>query len=135
MKISIVFLLTIVFGGLIGGGIVWVISYGDYEDLTDQHEFLDSIFSNSETIISKENNSCEGKSVTTVGVVVASLLESNRAHKRNTLTYGCYESVCTMSVSNCKPWQGSECGSRFLKFNVNKKGIIDVSTFSCFDVP
>jgi hypothetical protein len=135
MRLSIIFLFAAAFGGLIGGGIVWINSHGDYEALTDQSEFIESILSNSEIIISKENNSCEGKPVKTVGAVVASLLESNRAHKRNTLTYGCYESVCTMSVSNCKPWQESECGSRFLKFNVNKQGVIDVSTFSCFDMP
>ncbi len=135
MRLSLIILFSAVSGGFIGGGIVWVISHGEYEALADQREFIESILYNSEIEISQDNNSCEGKPVKTVGAVVASLLESNSTHKRNTLTYGCYESVCTMSVSNCKPWQESECGSRFLKFNINKQGIIDVSTFSCFDMP
>jgi hypothetical protein len=135
MRQLIIIILAMAFGVLIGGVTVWVNSYGDYEALTDQNKFLESILSNSGIIISNENNSCEGKPVKTVGAVVASLLEHNRSHKRNTLTYGCYESVCTMSVSDCKPWQERECGSRILKFSVNKQGVIDVSTFSCIDMP
>lgn len=128
-------LFAISLGCLIGGGIIWVNSYSENVLITDQHELLEAIFSNSETIITDANYSCEGKPVRTVGAVVASLLELNTTRKRNVLSYGCYESVCTMSVSNCKPWQESECGSRFLKFNINKKGNIDATTFSCFDMP
>ena len=40
-----------------------------------------------------------------------------------------------MSISDCKPWQGSECSSRFLKFDLNKMGKIDVGSFTCFDMP
>lgn len=135
MKNNIIFLFAAIIGGLIGGGTVWVNSYSENESLANQHELLVAILAHSETIISKENYSCEGKPAETVGAVVASLLEFNMTHKRNALSYGCYESVCTMSVSNCKPWQESECGSRFLKFNINTEGNIDASTFSCIDTP
>ena len=132
---TVVFTLIAVLGCFAGGSIVWVNSYSAKEKMTEQHELLEAIFANSEILISDENYSCEGKPVKTVGAVVASLLEYNLTQKRNALSYGCYESVCTMSVSDCKPWQKSECGSRFLKFNINAKGNIDVSTFSCFDMP
>jgi len=135
MKRKIFFLFAVILGSLIGGGIVWVDSYSENDILTDQQKFLESILANSEIVISKENYSCEGNSVKKVGAVIASLLESNRSSKRNSLSYGCYQSVCTMSVSNCKPWQTNECGSRYLKFNIDEEGNINASTFSCFDIP
>lgn len=118
-----------------GGCLVWVNSYSGDRIIPNQQELLEEMLSYSEIVISEEHYSCEGKPVKTVGAVVASLLESNNSHTRNVLSYGCYGLVCTMSVSNCKPWQESECGSRYLKFNLNSAGDIEASSFTCFDMP
>ena len=118
-----------------GGCLVWVNSYSGDRIVPNQQELLEEMLSYSEIVISEEHYSCEGKPVKTVGAVVASLLESNNSHTRNILSYGCYGLVCTMSVSNCKPWQESECGSRYLKFNLNNVGNIEASSFTCFDMP
>ncbi len=85
--------------------------------------------------IAEDNYSCYGEQSKTVAGVIASLLEINNRNERNFLSYGCYNLVCSMSISDCKPWQGSECSSRFLKFDLNEMGEVDVGSFTCFDMP
>ena len=133
-KISII-IVTFLLGVLIGGGAVWINSYGIYHNVLDQQKFLEDVLSYSDVEISEDNFSCSGKLTKTVGGVVASILELNKSQVRNSLSYGCYNSGCTISISDCKPWQESECSSRFLKFELDKESKINTSTFTCFDMP
>ncbi|MGH1441426.1 MAG: hypothetical protein ACRBBR_15025 [Cellvibrionaceae bacterium] len=135
MKNKLIVLLALILGAVIGAGVVWVKSYNTSLELPDQQILLEGILDHSAIVIAEEHYACEGKPLKTVGAVVASLIESNKRHTRNVLSYGCYNSVCTMSVTDCKPWQSSECGSRFLRFDLNVNGNIDEKSFSCFDMP
>lgn len=135
MRDSLIYLITLSIGIAIGTIVTWVNSYSFNMNGTNQQEFLEQVLIYSNVAISSENSACEGKPVKTVGAVIASLLELNKLNSRNMLSYGCYGSVCTMSVSNCKPWQDQECGSRFLKFDLNELMGFDLSSFSCFDMP
>lgn len=135
MKNKLIVLLALILGAVIGAGVVWVKSHNTSLELPDQQILLEGILDHSAIVIAEEYYACEGKPLKTVGAVVASLIESNKRHTRNVLSYGCYNSVCTMSVTDCKPWQSSECSSRFLRFDLNVNGNIDEKSFSCFDMP
>lgn len=132
---TLIMSLALILGAVVGAGVVWVRSYDTNFNLPDQQVLLEGILDHSAIVIAEENYTCEGKPLKTVGAVVASLLESNKRHSRNVLSYGCYNSVCTMSVTDCNPWQSNECSSRFLKFDLNANGNIDAKSFSCFDMP
>ncbi len=135
MRIIIIISLSLLLGALTGGGAVWVKTYIKEKKVSDQHHFLESVLNHSAVKITEDNYSCYGEQSKTVGGVIASLLEFNNLQERNLLSYGCYNLVCTMSISDCKPWQESECSSRFLKFELNKEDKINVNTFTCFDMP
>jgi hypothetical protein len=96
---------------------------------------IEDILRYSDTIITEDNYSCEGDRKETVGDVVASIIEFNSSYKRNMLTHGCYGEACTLSVTNCMPWQDQECGSRILKFTISSNNEILESTFTCIDMP
>jgi hypothetical protein len=135
IKSSLMFSLGILIGGITGAVIMWVNSHSDNDVGMNQQAMLENIFQYSNTSLTDENNACEGDPRNTVGEVVASLLEFNKQTDVNKLSYGCYGATCTMSISDCKPWQSQECSSRFLKFNMNDRNEIDESSFSCFDMP
>jgi hypothetical protein len=96
---------------------------------------LEQVLAHANIQLSEENYSCEGKPLRTVGAVIASIIEFNSRHSKNMVSYGCYNGTCTVSHTDCKPWQGSECSSRFLKFELNEAGDIKADSFSCFDMP
>ncbi|GAA3921181.1 hypothetical protein [Litoribacillus peritrichatus] len=129
------YLMVFLLGLFIGIFVVWQDSYQFRAHDLEQHELLEKVLANSNTAILEENYACEGRPVRTVGAVMASLIESNKTNIRNELTYGCFESTCTISISDCKPWQDQECSTRFLKFNVNDQKTIQTETFSCIDMP
>ncbi len=135
MKIIVIISLSFLLGALTGGGAVWVKTYIKEKNVSNQHQFLESVLNYSTVEITDDNYSCYGEQSKTVGGVIASLLEFNNRQERNSLSYGCYNLVCTMSISDCKPWQESECSSRFLKFELNKEDKINIDTFTCFDIP
>jgi hypothetical protein len=135
MRNSLIYLLIFSLVLVVGATAIWVNSYFPDKTGTNYEAMLEEILVYSNTAISPENYSCEGDPVKTVGSVVASLLELNNINSRNMLSFGCNDKVCTMSVSNCKPWQEQECGSRFLKFFLNEKNGIDVNSFECLDIP
>ncbi|WP_282175942.1 hypothetical protein [Vibrio nereis] len=128
--------LTIFFIGVTSGvSGSYVYFYVNKQQASETSELMERILEYSNTSILSDNYACEGKQVKTVGSVVASLLELNKINKVNMLTYGCFKDICTVSVSNCQPWKGRECSSRFLKFNIDRSNEIKPNTFSCFDMP
>ena len=135
MRIIAIISLPLLLGALAGGGAVWVNTYTTGKNVSVQHQFLENVLNHSAVKITDDNYSCYGEQSKTVAGVIASLLEINNRNERNFLSYGCYNLVCSMSISDCKPWQASECSSRFLKFDLNKMGKIDVGSFTCFDMP
>ncbi len=132
-KIGCLVILALCIG--LGIGIEWIHSYHEIQNTSDKSQMLERVLTHANIQISEENNSCDGKPVRTVGAVIASIIEFNSRHSKNMVSYGCYNETCTISYTDCKPWQSSECSSRFLKFQLNETGNIKTNSFSCFDIP
>jgi hypothetical protein len=135
MKIVLVNLIVLLVGVAIGVFGNWAGSHYVQRTVVDQQELLEQLMSYSDISISDNNYACEGRAVRTVGAVISSQLEMNAANTRNKLSYGCFENTCTMSISDCKPWQDQECSSRFLRFDIDERNRIVPETFNCFDMP
>jgi hypothetical protein len=135
MKGTLVNILLLGFGVLIGSGVTWVASYYPLLEKPQDKIELGEVLKYSNTIITKDNYSCEGEIQETVGDVVASIIDLNSQHKRNNLSFGCYGDTCALAVSNCMPWQNQECGNRILRFNIDSNDEILESTFTCIDMP
>lgn len=102
----------------------------------DASELFLKVLQYSDYKIIEENYSCEGDGSTRkVGDVLSSIVGSSLSHKVNPLSAGCGDGVCSIVISNCKPWQASECGSRMLVFNENINGSVEPSSFKCLDIP
>ena len=71
----------------------------------------------------------------TVGNVLASMMSSNLTTIRNRQQFDCFENTCSLSISDCKFWHGSECNQRFLQYQINEQKRVQPATFSCFDIP
>lgn len=135
MQKKIVYLFIFCLGMAAGATLFWIHSYSTKTRVNHQAPTIGDILAHANTPISPAHNACEGKPVNTVGDVVASLLEQNTLDSHNRLNYGCYDNTCTVSVSDCKPWQQQECGSRFLTFQRDNQKNIDSQSFNCFDMP
>ena len=126
-------ILMFLLGCITGSSLIWVHSYSDNE--REHFDFsLAQVLKSSHVKITSSNFSCENVG-SDVGSVLASIVESNLGNRRNHMAFNCVESACSIRISNCKPWQSSECGSRYLKFNIAQAGKIDPSSFACIDVP
>jgi len=131
-------------GMLVGGLAVWAGTFAhsnsqavEYPEQTQAQ--ISHLVRYTNTPIKAENFSCS--SVTqagikpTVGNVLASMLSSNLTTIRNRQSFDCFENTCALSITDCKPWQASECSTRFLKYEVNEKQRINPLSFNCIDVP
>lgn len=118
-------------GGFLGG--LGVLLYSDIhtEDGVDEH-ILARVLVHSNQQISPNNFSCEGDTKKNVGAVFASLYARRSP---NEVKYACYNVTCALSVSDCTAWQGSECNTRFLKFEVGELNEILFNSFTCIDMP
>jgi len=135
MKSSMKCMCLLILGIILGGVSVFMYFHKtNYQDYV-YSGLVEKVLKYSNQMITDENNSCEGEPINTVGDVVASLLEMNKYNKVNMLSYGCFNDTCTMSLSTCQPWDGEECSSRFLKFNINEQSEIRADSFVCFDMP
>jgi uncharacterized protein YaiE (UPF0345 family) len=125
----------LIVGLLMGGTYIWVSSYLDDPRENKTLITLEEVFKYSNTQIESEHFSCEGETGKTVGAVVGSIYDFNNQNTRNMVSFGCFENTCVLSISDCKPWQSQECGSRLLRFEINTKKEIDPTSFTCIDVP
>ena len=132
---KMLFLLVFVIGMTLGITACYVYFYKNTYQHSESNELVEKILHYANSPISDDNYACEGKPVKTVGSAVASLIELNTLNKVNSLVSGCFEDTCTMSVSDCSPWEGSECSTRFLKVNLDSNHQIKPNTFTCFDIP
>ena len=96
---------------------------------------LADVLSYSRIAITDENNACEGIEKPNVGDVVGSIIEWNSLYKRNMTSYGCGDDYCVLDVTNCMPWQSTDCGQRILFFKINTQNQIDTTSFKCIDMP
>ena len=130
----VILLLTLIIGFVGGGTLVWFLSY--QPDAVSKKPVIgfDQILRYSNQAIDEGNMYCEGDNVKTVGSVVGSIFEANSQNIRNMVSYKCTDLMCLLSVTNCKPWQSSECGSRILRFDIMAQEI-DKNSFACLDVP
>ena len=134
MKV-ISYLLLLSAGLFVGAAVMWFSSYSSITTLGNPAIKFGDILSHSRVLITDENNACEGIIKPSVGDVVASIFEANNLYKRNMMSYGCGEDQCVLSVTNCMPWQSADCGSRMLFFRINEQKEIDVTSFTCIDMP
>jgi hypothetical protein len=131
-------------GVLMGGLAVWAGTYSSSSDLTAENgqvisEQLALLMSSSNTHIQAENYKCADIPLTglkpTVGNVLASMLSSNLGSVRNRQSFDCIGNVCALSITDCNPWQSSECGTRFLRYEVDQSQSIQSNSFNCIDLP
>jgi len=118
-----------------GGSISWLYSWYPVHSFTRDRVSIEDVLKYSSTPITEANFSCEGDTAHNVGAVIASMMELNNTYKRNMLSFGCYQNICTLMLSSCMPWQWEECGNRILKFEIDDSSQIQTSTFSCIDIP
>lgn len=135
MKKTLIYAALILLGVIIGGSISWFLSYYPSYDYNHDKITIEDILKHSNVTMTKNNFACEGELKQNVASVIGSILELNNLNKRNMLSFGCFQNICTIMVSNCMPWQSQECGSRILKVYINKKNEIQPDTFSCIDIP
>ena len=131
-------------GVLIGGLAVWAGTYSNSNDLITASaqpisEQLALLQCYSHMPIQAEYFNCSDIHLTglkpTVGDVLASIMSSNLTSVRNRQSFECIDNVCSLSVTDCKPWQSSECSTRFLKYEIDQNQQIKPDSFNCIDVP
>lgn len=131
-------------GMLVGGLAVWAGTFANsnsqaVESPQQVQTQISHLVRYANTPIKAENFSCNvGPEVTrkpTVGSVLASIVSSNLTTIRNRQSFGCFDNTCSLSISDCKPWQSSECSQRFLKYELDDQNKIRPTSFSCIDVP
>jgi len=144
MKTYLKIVIGVQLGVIVGGLAVWAGTYISSGNLSDDHspevcEQLALLARYSNILIPAKNFNCEGVAFTgsraTVGDVMASMMNSNLTSTRNQQSFECIENVCTLSISDCKPWQSSECSTRFLKYELDQQQKIKPNSFNCIDVP
>ncbi len=135
MKRFFIYLIILFVGILIGSSYVWISSYSDTSGNYENTIELEKVLKYSNTQIKDNNFSCEGETGRTVGAVIGSIYDINNHNIRNMVSLSCFNNTCVVSISNCKPWQSQECGSRHLTFEIDNEKEIDSTTFKCIDVP
>ncbi len=103
------------------------------------HNVLRQIFSDANTLISQSNNHCDA--VLTVSDALSLMVTAELRSKISQMSLNCAPDVgentnrCRLNYSDCRPWQSSECGSRFLTFDLDNDEKIVRGSYSCIDVP
>lgn len=144
MKPYLKLVIAVQIGVLMGGLAVWAGTYSNSGDLATEgiqpaSEQLALLLSYSHTPIPAENFNCAAIPLTgltpTVGNVLASMMSANLTFVRNQQSLDCIGNVCSLSITDCKPWQSSECSTRFLRYEIDKHQRIKSNSFNCIDVP
>jgi len=144
MKTYLKIIIGVQLGVVAGGLAVWAGTHASSGSLLNDdspgvREQLSLLTRYSNIKISTNNYSCESIAFSgarpTVGDVMASMMNSNLSSTRNRQSFECMDNICTLSISDCKPWQSSECSTRFLKYEVDQQQKINPSSFNCIDVP
>ncbi len=126
-----VFMVGLILGAL--GHYLLIHSKVDYSN--DASELVSKVLLYSGQEITQENDNCEGADNQNVGDVLSSIVGASLAFTVNPLSASCEGHVCSIVMSNCQPWQDSECGSRLLIFDTELNGNIVPSSFKCLDIP
>lgn len=131
-------------GMLVGGLAVWAGTFANSNSQAVEYPKqvqakISHLVRYANTPIKPENFHCEGipqeTNKPTVGNVLASLVTSNLTTIRNRQSFECFDNTCSLSISDCKPWQSGECSQRFLKYELDAQNRIRATSFSCIDVP
>ncbi|MDO6526062.1 hypothetical protein [Motilimonas sp. 1_MG-2023] len=118
--------------GALGLFIYW---QGEQAVSAESDAVLNAIMPFTQQRIQPENQHCEGRDLDTVGKVFVSLISASQREGANSLSVGCFDGLCNISLSDCKPWQTAECNQRFLQFKQRDMGAVDPHSFSCMDLP
>ncbi len=135
MRRYILYFFILVLGGVVGGFVHWGSTYLSVASHVSTPVTMEQLLEHTSQPITPDNFSCEGDVKPFVGSVIGSIYEANNHNVRNRVTYSCEVQICTLSVTNCAPWQSQECGSRILYFESSETGMIRTNTFKCIDVP
>lgn len=131
-------------GMLVGGLAVWAGTFANsnsqaVENPQQVQAQISHLVRYANTPIKAENYNCEAVTPNalkpTVGSILASMVSSNLTTIRNRQSFDCIENTCSLSISDCKPWQSSECSARYLKYDMDDRQRIIPQSFSCIDVP
>ena len=140
IKKALVRVLTLILGVATGEIYSRAYSYFPAQNQSSHGVSLEESFKFSKTSIEIKSDACGGgkKTVTTV---LGNIFESNTnnarnaRNARNAVSLHCFDNQCGLIVSDCKPWQSQECGSRTLRFNTNNRHKIIPTSFVCTDMP
>ncbi|MES2820869.1 MAG: hypothetical protein V4812_17995 [Pseudomonadota bacterium] len=135
MKNYVNILLSLVVGGFVGASVVWIDAYLPQPAQQTNIVSLSKLLELSHVHIAQDHYFCESADDRTVGAVVGSIFEWNLDNIRNRVNLSCSQGRCELSISQCGPWQNSECGSRILSFEVTPNKDIAAGTFQCLDIP
>lgn len=128
------FLLTFITGLAIG--VSWTIISNHLVKasyIPEKYELKD-LYLLANTKINTDNFSCEGFG-SSVGSTLNAIFGANRNDYLNRISEDCYENKCTITHSNCKPWQSDSCGSTSLVFTIDDGGNIEKHSFKCLQMP
>lgn len=145
MRLSKIFSTTI-FKYLIGAIIfVFGVIFGTYSHFFAIHYqtrskniddgLLLKVLNYSDYRIPEYQNQCKDANIVRVKDVLALILEGSLTNEINRIFAECTYGVCTIGISNCNPWDNTECGSEAIKFSLNKAGEIIPSSFGCVQIP
>lgn len=97
---------------------------------------IKTLIENSGVEIPEERNACGHQGSPTVGDFLAGAVYGNAGKAINSMSSGCMDGVCYLSVDYCRPWQDSECNQTFLNYqtSVDTENLFE-ETISCFDIP
>lgn len=135
MKTSIMVISTLLIGFVMG----WY-SFKIWSQVVEPRNLpteisYEHLFELSSTVISDENFMCEGYTKNRVGAVLSSIFKANSNQYANKINEYCEQSECSISFSNCLPWQSDSCGSTFLSFRLSARSEIEQGSFKCLHLP
>ena len=129
------YVLFLVLGALVGSSAIFVSYYNSYSEVIKENPSFDDILKFYEYPISEKKYSCEDNAEKKVGVVLSGMLSENLKSKINRISISCLDGFCWVGLSNCNPWESSECGSRILRFKMSSSNKIIGKSFQCLDIP
>ncbi len=120
------------FLGILGTWIYFHIQSGNPSfSKSDLHELL----ANVSVEIPDNAFSCDLTEKTIAAVLVGrDFIHFNSGRISNT-EFNCDTTECRLVVSNCKPWQSSDCGQTFLRYKIDSQRKMIAASLECLDTP
>jgi hypothetical protein len=115
--------------------VAWVRTYSASRATDRQAPPISKILKSAAVTIVAANDHCESRLGHTVAEVFGGILDAGLGSARNPYSYSCDGATCRFEISNCTPWQKSDCGQTMLEFRMDGHGAPRPETFACLDIP